>query len=136
MPSVTVCRLGYIAQIKTQNLFQFIFVSLSPIISLDTLFSEMIDRVKWLPFDKLKIRKDLSKSYEIDANWALYCDNYLEGFHIPFIHEGLNNVLDFENYDVEIFKYSNLQIGIATDNDICIDLPSNSIDYGRKIAAY
>ena len=43
----------------------------------------------------------------------LYCDNYLEGFHIPFIHNDLNEALDFNNYDVELFKYSNLQIGIG-----------------------
>ena len=77
--------------------------------------------------------EDLSKKYIVSANWALYCDNYLEGFHIPFVHEGLNSVLDFNNYDVEIFEYSNLQIGIASDNDICFDLPKESIDYGKKL---
>jgi choline monooxygenase len=44
--------------------------------------------------------------------------------------------LDFNNYDVEIFKYSNLQLGIASDDDICFGLPKESKDYGRKIAAY
>ena len=45
-------------------------------------------------------------------------------------------MLDFKNYDIEINKYSNLQIGIASDNDICFDLPSSSKDFGKKIAAY
>ena len=130
------CLDDNLTQIKTQNLFQFIFVSLSPIFSLDTLFKEMIDRVKWLPFDKLKIRKDLSKSYEIDANWALYCDNYLEGFHIPFVHKDLNATLDYNLYDVEIFKYCNLQIGYANENDICFNIPKESKDFGKNIAAY
>mgnify|MGYP001166570757 FL=1 len=130
------CLDDNLTQIKTQNLFQFIFVSLSPIFSLDTLFKEMIDRVKWLPFDNLKIRKDLSKSYEIDANWALYCDNYLEGFHIPFVHKDLNATLDYNLYDVEIFKYCNLQIGYANENDICFNIPKESKDFGKNIAAY
>ena len=68
-----------------------------------------------------QFREDLSKDYYVQANWALYCDNYLEGFHIPFIHNDLNAVLDFDSYDVETFKYSNLQIGIASDNEICFD---------------
>jgi len=113
-----------------------IFVSLDPIITFDSLFRSIDKRVGWMPVEKFKYREDLSKEYFVEANWALYCDNYLEGFHIPFIHNDLNAVLDFQNYDVEIFKYSNLQIGIASDNDICFELPENSIDYGKKIAAY
>jgi hypothetical protein len=29
----------------------------------------------------------------VNAHWALYCDNYLEGFHIPFVHEDLDAAL-------------------------------------------
>ena len=130
------CTNDDLTKIKTSNFFQFIFVSLDPIIPLDIITKEMTDRVSWLPFKDLKLRSDLSKSYEIDANWALYCDNYLEGFHIPFIHKDLNATLDYKKYDVEIFEYSNLQIGYAEENDICFDIPKDSIDYGQNIAAY
>jgi len=37
---------------------------------------------------------------------------------------------------VELFKYSNLQLGIASENDICFNLPASSVDYGKKVAAY
>tara|TARA_B100001250_G_scaffold117486_1_gene99732 strand:- start:7568 stop:8659 length:1092 start_codon:yes stop_codon:yes gene_type:complete len=115
---------------------QFVFTSLSPNFEFKELINDIEQRVGWMPIEEFKYREDLSKEYVVDANWALYCDNYLEGFHIPFIHEGLNSVLDFNNYDVEIFKYANLQIGIASDEDVCFDLPKESKDYGRKIAAY
>jgi choline monooxygenase len=115
---------------------QFIFCSLSPKYNFSELIKDVEDRVGWMPIEKFKFREDLSKEYYVDANWALYCDNYLEGFHIPFIHNDLNATLDFNNYDVEIFKYSNLQIGIAKDDDICFELPKKSIDFGKKIAAY
>ena len=130
------CEKDNLPKVSVTKWKQFIFTSLNPKYKFDELIEEVEKRVGWMPINDFQYREDLSKDYHVNANWALYCDNYLEGFHIPFIHEGLNNVLDFENYDVEIFKYSNLQIGIATDNDICFDLPSNSIDYGRKIAAY
>ena len=130
------CPDDNLTKIKTANFFQFIFVSLDPIIPLEVITKEMTDRVSWLPFGDLNLRKDLSKSYEIDANWALYCDNYLEGFHIPFIHKDLNATLDYKKYDVELFKYSNLQIGYAEENDICFDIPKSSVDYGQNIAAY
>jgi choline monooxygenase len=115
---------------------QFIFSSLSPDFEFQELIKDVEERVGWMPIEDFKYREDLSKEYSVKANWALYCDNYLEGFHIPFIHADLNAVLDFNGYDVEIFKYSNLQIGIASDDDICFDLPKESKDYGKKIAAY
>jgi choline monooxygenase len=115
---------------------QFIFSSLSPDFEFEELIKDVEERIGWMPIEDFKYREDLSKEYYVKANWALYCDNYLEGFHIPFIHTDLNAVLDFNSYDVEIFKYSNLQLGIASDDDICFDLPKESKDYGRKIAAY
>ena len=130
------CKNDNLTKVKSSNFFQFIFVSLEPILPLNDILKEMTDRISWLPFHNLKLRKDLSKSYEIDANWALYCDNYLEGFHIPFIHKDLNATLDYKKYDVEIFKYSNLQIGYAEKNEICFNIPSSCQDHGEKIAAY
>ena len=115
---------------------QFIFSSLAPGFEFKELIKDVEERVGWMPIEDFKYREDLSKEYYVKANWALYCDNYLEGFHIPFIHADLNDVLDFNSYDVEIFKYSNLQLGIASDDDICFDLPKDSKDHGKKIAAY
>ena len=115
---------------------KFIFVSLEPIIPFNLVIEDMSKRISWMPIEDFNLRKDLSKEYFIDANWALYCDNYLEGFHIPFIHNDLNEALDFNNYDVELFKYSNLQIGIGKTGEDCFDLPSTSKDYGKNVAAY
>ena len=115
---------------------KFIFVSIDPIIPFNLVIQDMSKRISWLPVEDFNFRKDLSKEYSIDANWALYCDNYLEGFHIPFIHNDLNEALDFNNYDVELFKYSNLQIGIGKNGEDCFDIPETSIDFGKNIAAY
>ena len=123
-------------QLPVKRWKQFIFTSITPTISFKDLFVDVENRVGWMPIEKFKYNKELSKEYIVNANWALYCDNYLEGFHIPFIHNDLNNVLSLENYQTEIFKYSNLQVGIADSNEICFDLPKNSQDYGKKIAAY
>jgi choline monooxygenase len=78
----------------------------------------------------------MSKDYLIQAHWALYCDNYLEGFHIPFVHEGLNKVLDYGSYATELHKYSSLQIGYSDDANETFDLPKDHIDYGKQVAAY
>ena len=63
-------------------------------------------------------------------------DNYLEGFHIPFIHKDLAKTLDYSKYKSEIYPYCNLQIGIASGGEHSFDLPSDSVDYGKNIAAY
>jgi choline monooxygenase len=99
-------------------------------------FGEMMHRLHWLPLHDFDFRPDLSKDYTVNANWALYCENYLEGFHIPFVHPALNAALDFGNYSTELYRYSSLQLGIAKAGEDCFDLPGSSEDSGKKIAAY
>ncbi len=115
---------------------KWLFSSLDPRIRAELFLQEMMDRLHWLPLDDFVFRPDLSRDFTVKANWALYCENYLEGFHIPFVHAGLNSVIDFGNYTTELFRYSNLQLGIAKDDEDCFDLPSSSPDYGKKVAAY
>jgi choline monooxygenase len=115
---------------------KLLFTSLNPAFHAKEFFSEMMQRLEWFPVAKLEYRGDLSKDYFVKANWALYCENYLEGFHIPFVHAGLNQVLDFGEYTTEIFRYSNLQSGIGKKGDVCFDLPSSSPDFGKEVAAY
>jgi choline monooxygenase len=50
------------------------------------------------------------REFVVHANWALYVENYLEGFHIPFVHAGLNEVVDYGSYSSELYRYSNLQL--------------------------
>ena len=110
-----------LTQIEVGKWKQFLFSSLEPGFQFSDLIKDIEERVGWMPIEDFKYREDLSREYFVDANWALYCDNYLEGFHIPFIHEDLNAVLDFNSYDVEIFKYANLQIGFASDGEIVLN---------------
>jgi choline monooxygenase len=66
----------------------------------------------------------------------LYCDNYLEGFHIPFVHPALNQALDFGAYEVEPLGHGVLQLGVPDDPSDAFDLPPSAPDHGRDIAAY
>jgi len=47
--------------------------------------------------------------YSVNANWKVYVDNYLEGYHLPFVHPELCNLLDYQNYVTETFQYYSLQ---------------------------
>jgi choline monooxygenase len=99
-------------------------------------FQPMRDRMSWVPMDDFVFKPELSTEYIVKSHWALYCENYLEGFHIPFVHAGLNAVIDFGNYTTETFDFSNLQLGLAKTDDEIFDLPVSSPDYGKKVAAY
>ena len=116
---------------------QWLFTSLNAQQPPETYLGDMMKRVAWMPIHDFKYSPDLGREFEVRCNWALYCENYLEGFHIPFVHAGLNSVLDFESYTTELFfPYANLQIGLAKQNEDCFDLPPDSPDFGKKIAAY
>ena len=41
------------------------------------------------------------RTYEMKCNWKTYVDNYLEGYHLPSVHPGLNRELDYNAYTVE-----------------------------------
>lgn len=115
---------------------KWLFSSLHPSQQAETFFKEMMDRVSWMPVDRFNFRPDLSKDYLVKASWALYCENYLEGFHIPFVHASLNSIIDYGSYAVELFPYSCLQVGIAKEGELVFDLPASSADYGKKVASY
>jgi choline monooxygenase len=59
-----------------------------------------------------------SKAYEVNAHWALYCENYLEGFHIPYVHKGLNEIVDYGSYRTELYRYSSLQTGFDDSGEV------------------
>ena len=125
-----------LTSVPTAHWKQFIFSSLNPIVDFKTFIEEMDYRVGWMPIENFIFDSTSSRDYLVKANWALYCDNYLEGFHIPFVHKELAKTLDYSKYKSELFQYSNLQLGIASGAEHCFDLPIDSPDYGQKIAAY
>ena len=50
------------------------------------------------------------KVWELDCNWKVYVDNYLEGYHIPIVHPGLFRELDYAGYRTETKKSYSIQI--------------------------
>lgn len=115
---------------------RFIFTCLEPAHTFEALTAEMEERVGWMPFEDLIFDHQTSRDYLVSANWALYCDNYLEGFHIPYVHAGLSEIIDYGSYTTEIFPFASLQLGLARDSELAFELPENSPDYGKEVGAY
>jgi choline monooxygenase len=125
-----------LTQIPMYQWGKLLFGSLGNRLPAELFFKDMAERIAWMPLRDFVFHPELSKDYLIDAHWALYCENYLEGFHIPFVHAGLNSVIDYGNYSVELFKYSSLQLGIGKNGEANFDLPPTSPDYGKDVASY
>ena len=94
------------------------------------------ERTAFLPWDSLRHLPEQSRDYHVAAHWALYCDNYLEGLHIPFVHPALRQALDLEAYPVHLFPWGSLQIGLAGDNERAFELPEGHADAGQRVYAF
>ena len=70
-----------------------------------------IDEIRTLtsPIDFSDYVFKFRESYQINCNWKVYMDNFLEGFHIPFVHPELNKVIDYKSYKTEIYERFSLQ---------------------------
>ena len=113
-----------------------LFTSLEPAFDFSEITSMLDARLSFLPLNELRFRADLSKDYLVNCHWALYCDNYLEGFHIPFVHRDLNKVLDYGSYASELYKHATLQIGYSAGGDDVFDLPKGHVNAAKSVAAY
>jgi choline monooxygenase len=94
----------------------FVFASVDPIAP----FGEFVDDAAFRLEDVEPAGLNLvsTREYNVDAHWALYCENYLEGFHIPFVHHSLNELVDYGTYTTETFRYSSLQTGYDSSGEI------------------
>ena len=132
-PSAT----DHLPRLPWAALGRFIFTSLQPALPFETWLSGLHERVgTHYPWEQLRLDASRTKTYTFDANWALYLDNYLEGFHIPFVHKSLNATLAKGEYETVLLPHGNVQIGVAAPGQPILDLPPSSPDFGRNIAAY
>jgi len=93
-----------LAPVRTEEWSGLIFVNL------DANAEPLIQSLRELPeqaarfgFEHMKLCE--RRTYEMKCNWKTYIDNYLEGYHLPSVHPGLNRELDYNAYVVEPYKW-------------------------------
>jgi choline monooxygenase len=85
-----------------------VFVALSDDVpAFDEVYAGIAERIA--PIELAAMRYLRRDSYEIECNWKVYIDNFLEGYHLPHVHPGLSRVLDYRAYDTELFAWHSLQ---------------------------
>lgn len=116
--------------------YNFIFASIDPVKPHSDFFKPITDRLDGVKLGEMTHEPTRSRDYLVKCNWALYVENYLEGFHIPYVHSSLNDVIDYGAYTDELYDYSTLQLGVAKPGEECFTLSEISPDYGTEVAAY
>jgi choline monooxygenase len=73
---------------------EWVFVRLEPGgPALDAIPAPDIARFHW--FER--------RLYRLECNWKVFVDNYLDGgYHVPHLHRGLDSILDYAGYKIEI----------------------------------
>ena len=114
-----------LTQIPFDVLGRLLFASINPFASFEEFIAPVRTRLTWLDWADLEFSPEHSRDYFVNAHWALYCENYLEGFHIPFVHQGLNEVIDYGSYTTETFRFSSLQTALSEPSAAANGLISN-----------
>jgi choline monooxygenase len=93
-------------QVEVWN--ELVFVNLDPQAeSLTEFLGELLQDMP--PHDYSGFQRAQHKTWELDCNWKVYVDNYLEGYHIPIVHPGLFRELDYPNYRTETKRRYSIQ---------------------------
>jgi choline monooxygenase len=76
----------------------WVFITLQP--SPFSLTADLVEQIQSLNLGDLHWFE--RRHYDFDCNWKVFVDNYLDGgYHVPYLHKGLDSVLDYSNYMIE-----------------------------------
>lgn len=85
-----------------------VFVNLDPgAPPLDTFVRGIAERMPAVRMSDLRFAH--RSEYEVRCNWKVYVDNYLEGYHVPYVHPELAKLYDYHSYSTTAFEWYSLQ---------------------------
>jgi choline monooxygenase len=85
-----------------------VFVNLDPNAApLSMFLGGVAERIAPVRLDEMTFVKRID--YHVACNWKVYVDNFLEGYHVPYVHPELMKLYDFRQYRTELFEHHSLQ---------------------------
>jgi choline monooxygenase len=89
-----------LSPVRAEEWANLVFVNLDPNAEpLAKSLGELPGQAERFGFRGMKLFE--RRTYDMKCNWKTYVDNYLEGYHLPSVHPGLNRELDYNAYAVE-----------------------------------
>jgi len=80
--------------------------------AISTVFDGIPERVAPTRLGALRFVREVV--YEVQSNWKVYVDNFLEGYHVPYVHPELASLYDYQNYVTEVAGQYSVQVGPLT----------------------
>jgi choline monooxygenase len=79
---------------------KFVFIHLDPNPPLLAEYlANMVEQFQPLHLNQLHFAG--RREFIIKCNWKVFVDNYLDGgYHVPYLHKGLNSILNYANYTI------------------------------------
>ncbi len=103
-------------RVPTQIWQGLIFVALDEAAPpLEAVMAGIAERI--LPNDLARLKLHRHLVYEVACNWKVYVDNYVEGYHLPYVHPALTQTVDYSEYHSELGHYYSLQSSPIRDVD-------------------
>ena len=122
-------------QVALQHWGPLRFVALEPSQPFDAWLGPFQPWFDGLPLGDLESTPSHSKVYDVAANWKLYLDNYLEGFHIPTVHKSLAAALDVGGYETHCVGNGSVQVGRVSPEEPTLTLGPAHPLHGEAIGA-
>lgn len=115
----------------------FVFTAIDPAWPFAELVEQLTELAGHLPWADAALEPAGTAVYEVDANWLLYCDNYLEGLHIPHVHPKLAEALDFSGFETRLGRWGSVQIARPRAGEPTIAAPPDAAaDHQAPAALY
>jgi choline monooxygenase len=74
-----------------------VFVAVDPLESLAEQLGELIAELADEPLETYSLHRE--ERMVFDANWKIYVDNFIEGYHIPGIHPDFFRAIEFDKFE-------------------------------------
>ncbi len=112
--------------IHTAEWGPLVFVSQGdPLAPLQEFTANIDGSVQGIRLEELRRYHGESEVREVEGNWKQHAWNYMDNFHIRFVHkgpEGLADAIDMSSYRTELHRFSSLQWAYSRD-------PKNGFDH-------
>lgn len=84
-------------QIQVSVWRNLVFLAVAPADALQEQLAASIAELADVPMEDYQLTE--TRELTFDANWKIYTDNFVEGYHIPGIHPGFFRAIDFNKFD-------------------------------------
>lgn len=114
-PGFDVCD-HRLPEIKTAEWQGLVFVALNEDVpAIEEVVHGIAENIKPIDISSMEFyRRD---EFILDCNWKVYVENYLEGYHLPHVHPGLNQLLDYKSYQTELHQWHSYQFSPLEQGD-------------------